>query len=90
MLSQDEIGNIRIQLMQANQQVAAYQQENARLNQRVAELFEWSQQAQLAMQERDNQIQSLIAEINNYKNQEHQRQQQRSEMTMDDFFPFLP
>ncbi len=85
-LSEEEIKSLRMRVYELTNSNNAFQQENANLQTRVSELYAWSQQAQQVIKQRDDQIQVLNAELNTIRQKEHERLQNRSEVTVDDLY----
>ena len=86
LLSDEDIKNLRMRNYELTNSINSYQQENVQLKQRVAELYEWTQQAQIAFQQKDSQIQSLNSEIQKFQQMEQQRLQNRGEVTIDELY----
>lgn len=63
-----------------------FQQENTNLQNRVSELYNWTQQAQTVFLQKDEQIQSLNSEIHKLNQLEQQRLQNRNELTIDELY----
>ena len=85
-LSEEEIKNLRMRIFELTNSNKALQQENTNLQNRVSELYNWTQQAQTIFQQKDEQIQSLTTDIQRLQQQEQQRLQNRDELTMDDLY----
>ncbi len=78
-MSEEDIHKLRIRIQEFAKAYEACYQENASLQNRVSELYKWSQEAQKAVEERDKLILTLNQEINKIKEKERERLQQRSE-----------
>lgn len=85
-MSEEEIRNMKLRIIELTNSINAYQQENSNLQGRVSELYNWTQQAQVAFQEKEQQIQGLEAEIQQYRQMETQRKQNRGEVTVDQLY----
>jgi hypothetical protein len=62
------------------------QQENSNLQTRVSELYSWTQQAQVAFQEKENLVQNLESQIHQLQQMEEQRKLNRGEKTIDQLY----
>ncbi len=85
-MSDEEVHKLRLRVQEFAKAYETCYQENARLQNRVSELYNWSQEAQNVVKERDNFIQTLTQELNMKKEKERERLQKRSELTLDELY----
>ncbi|MFW9992801.1 MAG: hypothetical protein ACFFD4_12200 [Candidatus Odinarchaeota archaeon] len=71
MVSED-INELKKKNWTLTQELEGYRQENARLNQTVQQWYNWSQDIQKQMQEKDQQIESLQRHINSIENEKRE------------------
>ncbi len=83
-MSEEEVHKLRMRIQEFAKSYELCYQENARLQNRVSELYKWSQEAQKVVKERDKVIQTLTQELNMIKEKERERLQKRSEVTLDE------
>lgn len=85
-MSEEEIRNLKLRIIELTNSINVYQQENSNLQGRVSELYKWTQQAQVAFQEKEQQIHGLEAEIQQFRQIEAQRKQNRGEVTIEQLY----
>jgi len=85
-LSNEEIQALRTRVWELTQANQAYQQENLRLQTRISELYDWSNQAQQVILERDEHIKALNREVEQLRQKEKDRMQRRKEITIDELY----
>ena len=69
-MSEEEVHKLRMRIQEFAKSYELCYQENARLQNRVSELYKWSQEAQKVVKERDKVIQTLTQELNMIKEKE--------------------
>ncbi len=85
-MSEEEIKNLKMRIYELTNKNNVLQQENSNLQARVSELYSWTQQAQIAFQEKENLTQNLQNQILQLQQTEEQRKLNRGEMTIDQLY----
>ncbi|MHA2303946.1 MAG: hypothetical protein ACXACU_01050 [Candidatus Hodarchaeales archaeon] len=85
-MSEEEIRNLKMRIYELTNANNVLQQENSNLQTRVSELYSWTQQAQVAFQEKENLVQNLESQIHQLQQMEEQRKLNRGEMTIDQLY----
>lgn len=85
-MSDEDVHKLRLRVQEFAKAYEVCYQENARLQNRVSELYNWSQEAQKVVEERDEFIETLTQELSMIKEKEKVRKQQRSEVTFDELY----
>ncbi|MHA1966746.1 MAG: hypothetical protein ACW964_02975 [Candidatus Hodarchaeales archaeon] len=85
-MSEEEIRNLKMRIYELTNANNVLQQENSNLQTRVSELYSWTQQAQVAFQEKENLVQNLESQIHQLQQMEEQRKLNRGEKTIDQLY----
>lgn len=82
----EEIRQFKLQIMQLQQQLAQYQNENTSLRKKCSDWYEWSQQAQKSIQEKDHSITTLQQEIEKFQAENREREESVGHRTVDGLY----
>lgn len=82
----EEIKQLKLQIMQLQQQLAQYQNENTSLRKKCSDWYEWSQQAQNSIDEKDQSITAYQQEIEKFQSIIREREESVGHRTVDGLY----